>query len=177
MSSPAAPPSPPSPVPSVEQVCRALRQLEPLDAVRVAMHLLTPRAVMLGPHVTFDTGWVRWRDEASYVGDGPWEALVERCRALAVRCQSPGDEFLDLSAAPATWLKLVRSGAFVHLAGARELFAAQSVTFDLSVSPVAARTVASLVVQGVPLRSGELHVDGVALAVRADERAAHVAPA
>ena len=166
--------SPGAGVPSISQVTAIICRVEPSSVLVAAAHLLTPVTVAVGLHVLVSDTHVRWRGEVVQVSGALWADSVQAVAELVARARTEGDTFLALTEEPGSWLKFVRSGAFVHLAGARELFGSQHVTFAPSVPLGVARSIAGLVADRRDLTSGLLHLDGRVLRVRADRVAAHV---
>lgn len=160
--------------PTRQRVLEVLAQLEPTDVVGAAAHLLTPVDVAVGLQVRVEGGVVRWRGEQAQVGGAPWGAVVSGIADLVVRARVDTDVFLSADGAVVDLLKVVRSGAYCHLAGSRELFDGPHVTFAVDVPAAAARVVAALVADGESPAAGEMYLAGRALRVRADAGAVHV---
>lgn len=163
-------------MPSPTRVLALLERLDPVDVVAAATHLLTPATVGVGLQASIAGGVLRWRGEEAAVASRPVGAAVSAIADLVLRGTRPGDAFLTLEGSSATWAKYIRSGAFVHLAGAREVLDAQHVIFTESVPVSAALAIATMLEEHTALTSGTLLLAGHELWVTADADAARVEP-
>lgn len=157
-------------------VLALLERHDPVDVIAAATHLLTPTTVGVGLQATVEGGVVRWRGEEAAVARRPVGAVVSAVADLVIRGTRPGDTFLPLESGAAAWAKYIRTGAFVHLAGAREVLDAQHVLFTESVPVPAAMAIASMLEGDTALTSGTLLLAGHELWVTADADAARVEP-
>lgn len=162
-------------VPSLESVLTVLEHAEPAAAALAAAHLLTPSDVMAGAGASVDVegGVVTWRG-ATVTTDGTWSEVVTRIRDMVSAERTPADRFLAVGPDPLSWVKLVRSGAFVHAAGVREVLGGPLVTFGCQVSATVASAVLRLICQGQTPVAGVLHLAGSAVRIRTGARAVHV---
>lgn len=160
-------------MPPAGRVLQILHLLEPAGALAAAAHLVTPVGVAVGLQVKVAGDVVTWRGRQAHAG-GCWAQQVQSVHSLVSAAALPGDRFLPLDAAPSSWLKMVRSGAWIHLGGAVELFGAQHVTFSPNVPASTAQLVARMIAEGGTLSAGTLHEGGRTVKVRADAGAAHV---
>lgn len=98
---------------------RALAAPAPLLALA---HLLTPVSCVVGLQVRVVGSALTFRGATAWLDEDDLDASAVRARAVVATAQRPGDRFLDLVCSPADWVKAVRSGAHVLMAGGSELF-------------------------------------------------------
>ena len=127
--------------PSAKDVDRALNHLqisnaEPLQRLRQAIHLVTPRSQILDIQLRLDATTLLWR--GADVGlTIPALSSLELLRSFVAAHTRPEDTFLDLDADPALWLKSTISGSRRLVSGVDTLFDGPRVSAELDVPEIA----------------------------------------
>lgn len=142
-------------VPAVSDVAAAVRALPSTrDPVAAIAHLATPRSCAVGLQVQVTDEYVGFRGRRVHVGGCDSGEIARRVSQLVADRGRETDTFCELTAPPATWLKPIRSGAHILLAGASELFGSQPVRVRHDAASPATLAALSSAVAGGSLRDG-----------------------
>jgi hypothetical protein len=145
--------------PTVASVLRALAVTNPPCRARAGLHLLTPRQVAVGlqARVSDDGTQVSYRGRRlALPAECSAAQAVRAVRAVVAGAHRGPEIYLDLRGEPWTWLKPVRTGAYVVLAGAAELFGGPVVRVDpAAASPQLLGRLAAHVAEGSWWLAGE----------------------
>ena len=96
-------------IPSIQQLEAAVRNCAVMDE-RTYLHLALPLRALVGVNVRRVHDIWEYRGARMRLSDDPAGAAA----LLAVLTAQEGDQYLDLCAAPASWVKPHRSGVTVH---------------------------------------------------------------
>lgn len=162
--------------PAVADVLSVVYRHDPPNPLVAVAHLMTPVDVVPGVQVRVVEGHLCWRGERVAVPGGDLSSTVATVARLVATARVPGDVFLDLSAPAGTWLKPVRTGAFVHLFGSREVFAGPAVTVDPRLPGEVVTRLCEAAALGLLPGAGEALVAGTAVTIVRSGLTLHARP-
>lgn len=154
--------------PSVGNVLTVLRQLPAGgDVVLAGAHLLSPVDCVVGKEVIVEGEVVRFGGDQVYVGGRGVEAGMVLLSEFFSDLSLGDDQYLEVDAdRPFSWLKPVKSGYFVHLFGAQELFTVPHLMVGGGISSEVLQEVVRLVFEGRVVAGGTVWTDGSGVSVR-----------